>query len=422
MVKSCNKLAINGGTPIFGKELAPYKSILRPEKEALKRVAESGSLSGFYGNWGSEFLGGPEVKKFEAEWAKKFDVPFAVSVNSATSGLYAALAAIEVSPGDEIIVPPTTMSATVMGPLIYGAIPVFCDIEPETFCLDVNKIYENLTSKTKAIVVVNLFGHPAKLDELSQLCKREGIFLIEDNSQSPLAKEGTSLCGTVGDIGVFSLNYHKHLHSGEGGVCVTKDPNLAIRLQAVRNHAENVIDEGNLSPVNMVGFNYRMTEMSAAVASAQLSRVEELVEQRKNLAEALSKGVEKLSGLKAPVVREKCNHVYYIWALKYDKKKVGVSRERFSAALLAEGFKNFTGYVKPLYLLPTFQKRIAIGNSGWPFNLSARVYEKGLCPVAETLYEEELICFEPCAYEITEENTDKLIMALQKVYHGRESL
>ena len=418
-----SQLAINGGKATVVNELVPDSTLGKDESLALDRVLGSGSLSGFYGNWGEEFLGGKEVRAFEEAWATKFNVPHSVSVNSASSGLNASMGAIGISPGDEVIVPPFTMSATVMAPLIYGGIPVFVDIEPDTFCLNIEAVRAAITPKTKAILSVNLFGHPARLIELSKLAKENGLFLIEDNAQGPLASEGDVLAGTAGDIGIFSLNYHKHIHSGEGGMCVTRNADLALRLQAIRNHAENIVAQAPIDdPVNMVGYNYRMTEMSAAVGLAQLSKIESEVYRRQRLAEQLSAGLEGLEGLQIPVVRKDCRHVYYVWALRINENILGVSRDVFSNALLAEGFPHFVGYVQPLYLLPVFQKRIAIGRDGWPFTLTSRQYSKGMCPVAEEMYAKELICFETCAYRVDEEQVDQLIESVRKVHSQRHLL
>lgn len=418
-----DRLAILGGDPTIDGPLPPDQTIGQDEAKAVMRAFERGSLSAFYGSWGPEFLGGEEVQSFEKEWGERFGIEHVVSVNSATSGLYAALGAIGLSPGDEVIVPPYTMSATVMGPLIYGGIPVFVDIEPDTFCLDVAKVEAAITEKTRAILVVNLFGHPARLKELAALAKARGIYLIEDNAQGPLASEDGAFAGTVGDIGVFSLNYHKHIHTGEGGMCVTRNPELALRMQAIRNHAENIAGPAGITDLtNMVGFNYRMTELSAAVGRTQLDKIEAEVSRRQRLAECLSAGLQGLEGLTVPHVRPDCRHVYYVWALRLDEEKLGVSRADFSAALAAEGFPHSTGYLRPLYMLPLFQNRIAIGRDGWPFTLTDRQYGKGLCPVAEHMYERELVLFEPCAYRVDEALADRLVLAVRKVHAQRHSI
>lgn len=403
--------------------LPKYRSMGEEEKRAVMAVIDADCLSGFYGSWGDEFFGGPRIQELEKAWAEKFKIRHAVSVNSATSGLVAAMGAIGISPGDEVIVPPYTMSATAMAPIVYGGIPVFADIEADTFCLGVTEAAKAITQKTRAIIAVNLFGHPAQLAELRALADAHGLKLVEDNAQAPLATENGCFAGTVGHIGVFSLNYHKHIHTGEGGICVTDDDDLACRLQMIRNHGENVVEPLQIRDLtNMVGFNLRMTELSAAVGIVQLKNAEKLVGARAKLALYLSQGVVGLEGLLPPVVRPGCRHVYYLWGLRYDAEQVGVSRDVFSRALAAEGFPHFNGYVRPLYHLPVFQKRQAIGREGFPFNLATRIYSGSTCPVAERMHTNELICFETCAHAVDDGTAAQLVEALQKVHKHRHEL
>lgn len=416
-------LAILGGEPVVTATPAPYASLGQAEAEAVRAVIDSGCLSGFYGSWGDEFLGGPKVREFENAWVERFGSRYAVSVNSATSGLFAAIGAAGVSPGDEVIVPPYTMSATAMAPLIYGGIPVFVDIEPETYCLDVDKVREALTPLTRAILVVNLFGHPARLHELRALADDHGILLIEDNAQGPLASENGRYAGTIGHMGVYSLNYHKHIHTGEGGVVVTDDDMLVKRLRAIRNHGENVVEELAIDDIaNIVGFNFRMTELSAAVGLVQLGDADRHVDNRVRIAERLTVGVEDLDGVTPPSVRDGCRHVYYTWTTRLDPDVLGVGRDLFIRALVAEGFPVAGGYVEPLYMLPLFRQRRAIGRAGFPFTLTDRQYGKGLCPVTERMYETELFCFETCAFDLADQDVDLYVEAFRKVYAQRHEL
>jgi len=418
-----DKLALFGGKPVINQELKLYRSAGAEELKAVAEVMESGTLSGFIGAWCKEFNGGPMIRQFEEKWAERFNVKHAVTVNSNTSGLIAAMGAVGVGPGDEVIVPPWSMSATAMAPIFYGGIPVFADVEDQYFCLDPESVLQNITSRTKAIIVVNLFGHPGQLAELRALADKHGIALIEDNAQAPLAAENGQLAGTVGHIGVFSLNYHKHIHTGEGGVCTTNDDDLALRLQMIRNHGENIVDAVGMEDItNIVGFNFRMTEMSAAVGLCQLDKVETLVNRRVALAEKLSEAVREMPGINPPLVREGCTHVYYQWCARFNEQVVGISLKTFARALEAEGCPVGTGYVDPLYLLPIFQRRIAIGNKGYPFNLTERQYGPGLCPVTERLNQCELLEFHICSFELDGEDMDKVIQAFQKVYANRNIL
>ncbi len=418
-----NKLAILGGPKAVEGHPRKYRSMGAAEKQAVAEVMDSDCLSGFYGSWGDEFLGGPRVKAFEAAWAKRFGARHAVSMNSATSGLFAAMGAIGLGPGDEVIVPPYTMSATAMAPLAYGGIPVFADIEDKTFCLDIEAVKAAIGPRTRAIIAVNLFGHPARLHELRALADERGLTLVEDNAQAILATEDCKYTGTIGHIGVFSLNYHKHIHTGEGGVCLTEDDNLALRLQMIRNHAENVVEPLKLDDIaSLIGFNYRLGELAAAIGTVQLANADAHIGRRIRIAERLSAGLGDLEGLTVPGARAGCTHAYYVWSARYDEKAAGVSREVFSKALDAEGFPHFTGYVRPLYRLPLFQRRIGFGGSGFPFTLTNRRYEGDLCPVAERLYRAELLCFETCMYDLSDADLDQFVAAVRKVHGARAEL
>ena len=418
-----NNLALLGGEPVFKRDLKPYKTIGYSEKKIISKLMKNGKLSGFVGAWCEDFHGGPMVQELEERWKDIFKCKNAISVNSNTSGLIAALGAIGLSPGDEVIVPPMTMSATAMSPLIYGGIPVFVDIEDDYYCLDINKVKSAITEKTKAIVVVNLFGHPAKLKELRSLADKKNIFLIEDSAQCPLAKEYGKYAGTIGHIGVFSLNYHKHIHTGEGGICCTNDDNLALRIQAIRNHGENIVKPLQIkNPVNLVGFNFRMTELSAAIGIEQLKKIFKFVDDRINIADELTYSLSGCDGFLTPKVRSECKHVYYVWAAKLNIQLLELPRNLIARALQAEGLPIGEGYGEPLYLLPAFTERIAIGREGWPFTLTDRKYERGLCPLAEDLYMNSLLEFCICSYQLNNKELKNSINAFHKVFNNLDLL
>ncbi|MCK6418556.1 MAG: DegT/DnrJ/EryC1/StrS family aminotransferase, partial [Alphaproteobacteria bacterium] len=386
-------LALSGGKACVEEPIPVYHGIGEEEKAAVmaffdKRIP----LSGFHGSPRPSFFGGPEVLAFEAAWKAKFGCRHAVSMNSATSALFAAMGAIGISPGDEVIVPPYTMSATAIAPLVYGGIPVFAEIEDQYFCLDVTQVQKKISSRTKAIIAVNLWGHPAQLSELRALCDENSIYLIEDNAQAILSREKGVYTGNIGHIGIFSMNIHKHIQAGEGGVCTTADDDLAARLCMIRNHGENVVDwlkHDNLA--NVWGFNFRQTEIGAVISRIQLQKLEQRVARCVDISERLTQGIAGLKGIYAPKVRPGCTHSYYMWSARFNEKEVGCSRKRFCEALKAEGVPIAEGYVAPLYRLPVFQKKIAIGDQGWPFNLTRADYRDGLCPVTERLHENEII-------------------------------
>ena len=275
------------------------------------------------------------------------------------------MGAIGASPGDEVLTTPWSMSATAMSILRWGCIPKFIDIEDKTFSINPDLVEKEITSRTKAIMVTNLFGHPAHLKKLREIADRNKIYLIEDNAQSPLAKEFGQCSGTIGHIGVLSFNYHKHIH-GEGGCCLTSDKNLAERLQLLRNHGEAVIENDNKTNfTNIIGSNFRMTEIQAAIGLVQCEDINKHISKRVEIAEFLSNQVVNISGIQEPIVRNDCNHVYYCWGIKIDENNLGVSRKFCHKALNAEGFPHGVGYIKPLYQLPLFKKKIAMGSTGF---------------------------------------------------------
>lgn len=428
-----SNLAVNGGNKVRTTLFPAYEVIGKEEENAAVEVIRSGILSKYLGCWEEDFYGGPQVRALEEEWAEYFGVKHAVTVNSATSALYCAAGAIGLEPGDEVIVSPYTMCASATAPLIYNAIPVFADIEKDYFCLNAASIEEKITEKTKAIIIVNIFGQPYDAAKINEIAKSHNLFVIEDNAQGPGAMYGEVPAGTLGDIGVFSLNYHKHIHCGEGGVAVTNNDELAERMRLIRNHAEAVVgDKGYKNLNNMIGFNMRMTEIEAAIAREQLKKLRGLVDTRIENVEYLREKFKELPCVTVPPIREKCKHVFYMFPLLYENKETGISREKFVEAVCAElmptrlregeGVRVEYGYVRPLYLQPIFQERIAYGSSGYPFNNSKVRYDKGICPVCEEMHFERMITHDLMRPGMKKDDLDDVYFAFEKVYDNINEL
>ncbi len=424
-----SKLAILGGEKVRTELFPAYRVIGKEEEDAVVKVLRSGILSKYLGCWADDFYGGPQVRALEEEWADHFGVKHAISVNSATSGLYCAAGAVGLNPEEEVIVSPYTMAASATAPLIYNAIPVFADIEEEHFCLDPDSIEERITEKTKAIIVVDIFGQPYDMERINAIAKKHNLYVIEDTAQAPGAKYKGKFAGTLGDIGVFSLNYHKHIHCGEGGMVVTNNDELAERIRLIRNHAEAVVGAKGVKNLNnMIGFNLRMTEVEAAIAREQLKKLDWLLSERQKNVAFLEEHLKELPILQIPKVREGCEHAYYVHPIFFDAGQAGVSRETYINAVKAElmpielreaeGVSIGCGYVKPLYLQPMFQERMAYGDNGYPFCNSNVEYKKGICPVCETMHFEKLFTHELMRPFMTEEDLKDVVTAFYKVYEN----
>ncbi|MFA4981114.1 MAG: DegT/DnrJ/EryC1/StrS family aminotransferase [Candidatus Omnitrophota bacterium] len=431
------KLAINGGSPVRKKLFPGYNYIGAEEKAEVMRVLDSGVLSQFLGCWHADFYGGPEVRTLEKEWAEYFGAKHAISVNSCTSGLICAVGATGVEPGEEIIVTPYSMCISAAAPLFYNAVPVFADVEEDYYCLDADSIEKRITPRTRAILVVDLFGMPYDAQRINAIAKKHGLIVIEDTAQAPGALNNGKYTGTLGHMGVHSLNYHKHIHSGEGGVILTNDDKLAEKVQLIRNHGEAVVEKkGTKDIVNIIGYNFRMTEMEAAVARCQLRKLKKLLSDRQDNCAYLNEKLGQVPGIVPTKLRKGCTHSYYVHPLKYKEEVTGVPRNVFIDAVRAElaplalregeGVKITSGYCRPLYLQPIFQKKIAYGSKGCPFTKpwyeGSVSYDKGICPTVERLFEKELFIHEMISPPMTREDLNDVVKAFEKVYENREEL
>ena len=420
------KLALFGGNKTIQTTFKRYNPIGVEEVTAAKKVIESGVLSQFLGTWHEDFYGGPKVQAFERTCESYFGVKNAITVNSWTSGLIAAVGAIAIEPGDEVIVSPWTMCASATAILHWNAIPVFADIEPETFNLDPKSVEANITPYTKAIMAVDIFGHSADMDALMAIADKYNLKVISDSAQAPAAMYKGKYAGTLAHIGGYSLNYHKHIHTGEGGILVTDDDELAERMRLIRNHAEAVVGEKGVTDLtNMIGYNFRLGEIECAIGIEQLKKLDGLVKSRQRLADRLSAGLRGLMGLQVPVVKPDCTHVYYVYPVVLDVNLLGVSRDKIWEALQAEGVPVGKSY-QNLHLLPMYQKKIAYGSKGFPWNseICHREvdYARGICPVAEELNDTSYLSIGMCVYDLTNDDIDLLIKAFKKVWNSLEAL
>lgn len=425
-----DKLAILGGPKVRTKPFPAYNSIGEEEIDAVVNVMKSGCLSKYLGSWGEDFLGGTEVRSFEDEWSKFYSAKYTVAVNSNSSGIHIALGACGIGLGDEVIVSPYSMSVSASAPLIWNAIPVFADISPTNFGLDTQDIKKKITPKTKAIIVVHLFGCPADMDEINAIAKEHNLFVIEDCAQAPGSFYKGRPVGTLGDIGIFSLNYHKHIHTGEGGMCTTNDKLLAENMQLLRNHAESVVGpKGHETLINMIGFNMRLTELQAAIGRVQIKKIMPEVKNRQKIASMFNKAFAEFDFIQIFEYSDR-EHSYYFQPFVYLQEKTGVPRERVIDAIRAElshvekredeGVPISGGYVRPIYLLPMFQKKVAY-KDGFPFT-GKENYDKGICPVVEDMHFNKIFSHDFTRSPLSEEDVNDVISAYRKVFKNIKSL
>ncbi len=420
------KLALFGGRKAINKTFKKYNSFSTEEVEAAKKVIESGILSEYLARDHKDFYGGKKVLEFESQCKLYFKVKHAITFNSWTSGLISAVGAIGTEPGDEIIVSPWTMAASATAILHWNAIPVFADIDKETFCLDPSSVERNISSQTKAILSVDIAGQSADVDALNNLAKKYNLKIISDSAQAPGAKVNNKFVGTATDIGGFSLNYHKHIHTGEGGVAVTNDDFLAERMRLIRNHGEVVVSERNTENiVNMIGHNFRLGEIECAIGIEQLKKLENRVLSRQKIAKKFDDCFKNLKGLNPPKVRNNCSHVYYSYCMTVDESVTGVSRDIIYKALISEGVPLSKKYDN-IHLLDLYQKKIAYGSKGFPWtsDICKREisYKKGICPNAETLNENSFLGFGICSFELENIDVKMILEAFQKVWDNLDKL
>lgn len=421
------RLAIHGGDKAVPKPFKRYNSIGKEEIEAVKQVMETGVLSQFIGAWTPDFFGGPKVKEFEKQCETYFGVKHAVTVNSWTSGLIAAVGALDIEPGDEVIVSPWTMCATATAILNWNAIPVFADIEPETFCLDPKSVEANITPQTKAIIAVDIFGHSSDIDALMIIAEKHGLKLITDTAQAPGTLYKNKVTGSLAHVGGYSLNYHKHIHTGEGGILVTNDDKIADRLRLIRNHAEAVVKGMGVTDLsNMIGYNFRLGEIECAIGIEQLKKLDGFVASRQKAAAKLTEGLRELKGLRTPIVKPGCTHAYYVYPMLLDIKELGVPRSKILEALIGEGVAGLAGGYVNVHLLPMYQKKIAYGSKGFPWTADFCKrdvsYQKGICPVAEKLHDETYLGFQMCMHELSDVDVDQILHAFRKVWSALDTL
>ncbi len=419
-----SELAIKGGKPIRTKPFPAQVSTDDAERQAVLRVLDDGRLTGYQANWSDNFYGGREIRALEEEWADKFKVRHAIAINSATSGLHVACGAVELSKTCDVVVTPYSMTCSATAPIIWGADLIFADIENDFYCLNIDSMFPVQYNKyAQAIIIVDLFGQPYDIEKVNAWAKKNYITVIEDAAQAIGSKYKEHFAGTLGNIGVYSLNFGKHITCGEGGIIVTNDDDLALRCRLLLNHAEAVVNDMPADSQSqfdaMFGFNLRMTELQAAVARCQLRKLDWLIAWRQEAAEVLRAALSSIPAISPPKIRPDCTHVFYVQAFKWNKEKAdGLHRDKYIEAVKAElaplegreneGVPIGCGYIKPIYKMPLFA--------------SDDYYDDVKCPVAERMWSEELFLHRFVGFPTSKKDLDDVASAFHKVWDNRKEL
>jgi dTDP-4-amino-4,6-dideoxygalactose transaminase len=312
----------------------------KAERKAVDRIMRSGLLAQ-----------GPEVASFEKEFSRFVEDRECVAVNSGTSALHVALLTLGIGKGDEVIVPSFTFAATANSVALTGATPVFVDIDPQTFCIDPVAIVNAITSKTKAIQVVHLYGLPADMTAIMRIAKKHKLLVVEDAAQAHLANIEGKPVGTFGDAAAFSFYPTKNMTSGEGGMIVFKEPSAARIGRLYRNQGMEKRYENEI-----VGFNLRMTDIHAAIGRVQLTKLSEKTLRRQQNAAFLSEHISR--SVDTPIIPSGFSHVFHQYTIK-----VQGDREVFASKLTELGVGSGVYYPIPVHELPAFGKKKSLPNT-----------------------------------------------------------
>jgi dTDP-4-amino-4,6-dideoxygalactose transaminase len=389
-----SKLAILGGEktvqlPTYEWPIDFLKRYGQREADAVTAVIRSGVVWGTFA---------PQISAFEKEFAEYIRVKYSIFMNSGTAALHCAMAAAGVQPGDEVITSPHTFIGSASAILQQGAIPVFADIDPSTYTMDPSKVEAKVSSATKVIEPVHIYGLPADMDAIQKIADAHSLVVVEDACQAHGAEYKGKKVGSIGAMGAFSFNGTKNMQTGEGGMFVTNSDEYAGTSERVRIFGES-LRPGVPRPymAGGMGWNYKSNEITAAFGRVQLSRLDETNRARIEMCEFLTDRLRKLPGLVPPFIPDYARSVYHYYKIRVDPTKLGSRlsarefRDRIVVALQAEGVRAAIWCARPIYMQPLFRAREGWGKGfPWksPYATREIVYPPGLCPVAERISDE----------------------------------
>lgn len=389
-----DKLAVEGGTPVRSS-LLPYgrQTVGADDIEAVVSVLRSDWLTT-----------GPAVARFEGEFAVTVQAEEAVAVSSGTAALHAAMFAVGVQPGDEVIVPAMTFAASANAAVYQGGTPVFVDVLPDTLLVDPQQVAARLGANTRAIVAVDYAGHPCDYTALASVAAPARVPIVADASHALGATRLGVPVGGLADLNTFSFHPVKHVTTGEGGMVTTGDPALAARVRRFRNHGIDSDHRDREAKGSWyyemidLGYNYRLTDFQCALGIAQIRSLKEWVVRRQAIAARYDDAFAELGPVVPLAVHADVSHAYHLYVVQLDFEQLRVDRGGIFSALRAEGIGANVHYV-PVHLHPFYRSRFGTG--------------PGMCPVAEAAYERILSL--PMFPAMSDDDVNDVIDAVAKV-------
>lgn len=405
------RLAVKGGKPVRTEHFPVWPVWGDEEIQNLTNVVKSGK-------WGC--LSGTRTAEFEQQFATYQHARHGICVNSGTTALRLALTAADVSAGDEVIVPAYTFIATASAVIDMGGIPVFVDIDPETYNMDVKAAEQAITERTRAIMPVHFAGRPIDMDAVLALAKKHDLKIVEDAAQAWGAEWKGNRLGAMGDVGCFSFQASKNINAGEGGIIITNDDVVAKMARSHNNCGRS--EDGLWYEHFYFGGNTRMTEFQAAVLQAQFARYDGQKEIRQGNLAYLNEKLGEIEGIEPLADDENItSHASHLYIFKYIKKSfANKPKENFIEAMQQEGIPTSTGYSLPLYKQPVFLNK-AFGPRGKTVDLPVD-YASFDCPETEKACSEEAIWFTQNMLLGTRDDMDDIITAIKKVKENADEM
>lgn len=406
-----SKLAINGGEPVRTEPFAKWPVWNQEEIDAVTAVVKTSK-------WGS--LHGDYTKQFEETYAKAHDAKYGIAISSGTTALRIALMAAGVGPGDEVIVPAYTFIATASAVIEAGAVPIFVDIDPETYNIATEQIEPAMTPRTRAIMPVHFGGRPADMDQILEIAKKHNLVVIEDAAQAWGSSWKGTHVGALGDAGCFSFQSSKNVTSGEGGIILTNDETINKMVRSHYNCGRS--EDGLWYEHYYFGSNLRITEFQSAILQVQFNRYPELMKKRQDNAKYLSEQLREIEGVELmkddPRVTSNSTHLF-IW--RYKKEAFNnVPKAKFLDVMRKEGIQISAGYSLSVYKQPVFQKS-AFGPAGRVIDLGVD-YSKLNFPESDKACEDEGIWFNQNQFLGTKQDMDDIVTAIKKVQQNANEI